>query len=98
MLGYLGPKIRHDKVYPDFAKEYFQLLVDLIAVGAIAGERQAIVPPVDCDSEWLDRQSASVHGISQGPWRWDYREGEQQVRMRLCVMWLQYYSVTLCVT
>lgn len=79
LLGYYGPKIRHNQVYPDFAKEYFQLMADLVVIGAIAGERQGIIPPVDCDAEWLERQSASVHGVSQGPWRWDYKEGEHQV-------------------
>lgn len=76
----MGPKIRHQEVYPGFAKDYFKLMADLVVSGAIAPTpRQAIIPPVDCESEWLRRDAESPLGVSQGPWRWDYREGEQQV-------------------
>ncbi|NJR42048.1 MAG: hypothetical protein HC767_04720 [Akkermansiaceae bacterium] len=95
LLGYYGPKIRHSEVYPGFAKEYFQLMADLVVIGAIAGDRQGIVPPVDCDSEWLERKPESEYGVSQGPWRWDYRKDEKQVRNRLCTVWWSIKSLRL---
>jgi hypothetical protein len=79
LIGYMGPKIRHAEVYPDFTRDYFRLMADLVVLGAMSG-RLAVVPPVDCDSEWIARNPATASGVDQGPWRWDWREGEKPVR------------------
>lgn len=64
LIAYKGPKVRHALVYPDFTKEYFELLARLVVVGAMT-QRLSVVPPVDCASEWLQRDEQSRGGIEQ---------------------------------
>lgn len=64
LIAYKGPKVWNKAVYPDFAKEYFQLLADLLVLGAIAG-RQAVIAPVNCQSPWISSNPKARHGIEQ---------------------------------
>jgi hypothetical protein len=64
LIAYKGPKVWNKAVYPDFSKEYFQLLADLLVLGAMTG-RQPVIAPVDCKSPWITRNSKARHGIEQ---------------------------------
>jgi hypothetical protein len=64
LIAYKGPKVWNEAVYPDFAKEYFQLLADLLVLGAVVG-RRAVIAPVDCQSPWISSNSKARHGIEQ---------------------------------
>jgi hypothetical protein len=64
LIAYKGPKIWHKDVYPSFAKEYFQLLADLLVLGAIT-RRQSVVAPVDCSSPWISAHDKAYQGIDQ---------------------------------
>jgi hypothetical protein len=94
LIGYMGPKIRHAEVYPDFTRDYFRLMADLVVLGAMSG-RLAVVPPVDCDSEWIARNPATASGVDQGPWRWDWHCSLQRAphtpqQLPCCCFWHRF--------
>ena len=64
VVAYKGPKIYNADVYPGFARDYFQLLADLLVLGALT-HRQAVVPPVDCASPWITRNPRARGGVEQ---------------------------------
>lgn len=51
-------------MHPSFAKEYFQLLADLLVLGGMT-ERRSVVPPVDCASPWITKNKRAREGIEQ---------------------------------